>query len=317
MWMMTDDERTVTPQEWECLKLGLDLLAERLFHPSEPHPEFSAVGISVFDDLTVAQRLTLLANVCTALREPSVPAPERSAVQDGTIAALLLAFWNQIEIELDLSEDDDYPLLGARRALLSALDSNTHPFPIESPSTEYLPDLFETESEIWYEAFSSFESRFLDDFDYQMESLADLPGDVSYDLKETMGIEHDYFVTIAPEPNDRELITVRQVLARLLDLPVPDDSGQYPALHDRYSNLYCGPCSDEQFAKWSSNPWIEKTSHDSPNWDCEYDVWLKNFSATLKDAKPTEADNTAEFEAQRELRRKQALEAIGSWEIPF
>ncbi len=316
MWMMTNDERTVTPQEWKCLKLGLILMQERLTMAKQYGDAYGMSGIAAFDDLTIPQRMALLANICMSLLDPAIPAPPRSSVQDGALAALLFAFWNQIEMELDLSDDDAYPFLESRRALLDTLDATTHPFPNETPSAEYLPDLLETDSEIWFGAFSSFEARFIDDVDYLLDAVSDLPSERADDIKEELGLASDYFVTIAPEPSDRELITVRQVFARLLDMPVPDDDGKYPAFYDRYTGLYFGPCTEEQTEKWQGHPWIEKTSHDQISWDCEYAVWEKNFSAALAHANPADANQSADFETQREQRRKAALDSLGNW-LPF
>src|SRR5262249_11923246 len=76
----------------------------------------------------------------------------------------------------------------------------------------------------------------------------------------------------------------RQTLARLIGLPVPDDTGRYPALDDQYHDLMVGPCSPEEIAAWEENPWVQGVSFSEPGWDCDYPTWAASFGKAVPTA---------------------------------
>jgi hypothetical protein len=311
MWMLSDSERVLTHAEWVCLRIGLASLRDYIADDPDGSYGFSITGVQVFDRLSAPQKLAILADTCEAMTQPDVPAPTLTAVNEGTVAALLQSFWNQLVVELDMCDDfddDDYPLLECRRALLSAYEDD------EDPDTQdMLPYVDETDSEMWHDLFTLFESRFLDDTDYEMAALLDLPAEKSEEVKAIMGIDDEYFVGIAPDPTERQMHKVNQKLAKLLDLPCPDDDGRFPAISDLYNGLVIGPCTPQQTAQWSKNPWIEATTLERPSWDCDYEVWRCNFLETVLAADPSEAVESPQLNAQRELRRKAALDSLGGW----
>ena len=309
MWMLSDDERVVTKAEWHCLRIGLASLCDFIAEDQDGQSDFATTGVQVFDRLTASQKLAILADTCEALRFPNVPAPQLNAVNEGTIAALLQSFWQQLVIELDMCDDfddEDYPLLECRSALLCAFEDE------EDPDTRaMLPYEDESDSEMWHDLFTLFESRFLDDTDYALVALLDVPAEKSQEVKAIMGIDEDYFICIAPDPNERQMLKVSQKLAILLDLPCPDDDGMFPAIYDRFSGLNVGPCTVQQISEWSSHRWIQVTSLTSPSWDCEYDVWQANFMDAMLAADPTDDADSPQRNAQREQRRQAALDSLG------
>lgn len=311
MWMLSDDERVLTDSEWACLRIGLASLRDFIQDDPDGQYGFSMTGVQVFDRLSAPQKLALLADTCEALTLPSVPAPKLTAVNEGTVAALLQSFWNQLVAELDMCDqfdDDDYPLLECRRALLYAFEDE------EDPDTQdMLPYEDESDSEMWHDLFTLFESRFLDDTDYEMAALLDAPAEKAEEVKAIMGIDDEYFVSVAPDPTELEMNKVNQKLARLLDLPCPDDDGRFPAIYDRYNGLNVGPCTPQQISEWSNNLWMKATSLKLPSWDCEYRVWQVNFMDAMLAADPTEADESQQLIEQREQRRQAALDSLGSW----
>lgn len=311
MWILNDNERILTNEEWACLQLGLASLRDYIQDDPEGQYDFGKSGVAVFDQLTAPQKLALLVDTCEAMTSPSIAAPKLTALNEGTVAALLQSFWNQLVAELDMCddlEDDDYPFLECRRALLRAFEDE------EDPDTRsMLPYEDESDSEMWYDLFTLFESRFLDDTDYEMAALLDAPADKAEEIKAIMGIDDEYFVSIAPDPTQMEMHKVNQKLANLLGLPCPDDEGRFPAIYDRYTGLNVGPCNAEQILQWSNNLWIKPTSLAQPSWDCEYNVWQTNFMDEMLAADPTAADESPQLVEQRERRRRAALDAIGSW----
>lgn len=311
MWILDDEERVLTPQEWACISIGLGTLRDYIQDDPDGEYGIAQTGVQIFDRLSASHRLAILADTCEAMTSPTVAAPKLTAVNEGTVAALLQSFWNQLVMELDMSDDleeDGFPLLECRRALLAAFDGE------EDPDTmDMLPEIHVDDAESWHSLFSLFESRFLIDTDYEMAALFDAPTEKVDELKAIMGIDDDYFVSIAPDPTEQEMHQVGQKLAKLLKLPCPDDLGRYPAIYDRYTGLKIGPCTDQEIASWSSNPWIQSTTLAYPSWDCEYRVWQTNFMDAMLAADPTAADESPDLATQREERRQAALEALGLW----
>lgn len=311
MWILNGDERVLTSDEWACFKIGLEALRDFIKDDPEGQYGFAMMGVQVFDQLTAPQKLSMLADTCEALTLPGVPAPRLTAVNEGTVAALLQSFWNQLVIELDTCddfEDEAYPILECRRALLRVFEHDEDP-----DTTSMIPCEDESNSEEWHDLFTLFESRFLEDTDYEMAALLDAPAEKSHEIKALMGIDDEYFVSVAPDPTELGMRKVEQKLAKLLGLPCPDDNGRFPAIHDRFTGLKVGPCTSEQFSQWSSNVWITQITLRFPSWDCDYNVWTANFTDELLAADPSEAEETPQLVKQRERRRQAALESLGMW----
>lgn len=310
MWLLSDTERVLTKEEWACIRIGLESLIDYIADDPDGQCGLSTTGVEVFDRLSATQKLAILADTCEAMQSPEVAAPKLTAISEGTVAALLQSFWNQLIMELDMSDDidDEYPLLECRRSLLAAFEDEQ-----DAECYEELPDESESDSDLWHTFFSIFESRFLADTDYEMSSLLDAPVERAEELKAIMGIDDEYFVAVAPDPTERQMHKVKQKLARLLGTPCPDDDGRFPAIYDRYTGLNVGPCTAEEIASWSKNLWVKATSLELPSWDCDYRVWQANFVDAMLAADPTEAVESPELTIQREQRRQRALDSIGSW----
>jgi len=60
------------------------------------------------------------------------------------------------------------------------------------------------------------------------DHFLDLPPDDAREKLRQAGIDPDYYLDAPPEPGEKGLIAARQTLARLLELPVPEDDGLYP-----------------------------------------------------------------------------------------
>ncbi len=307
MWNLSDGDRILTPEEWRCIRIGLTALYDTL-RQNRGGPNDFFTGIEVFDNLTPPQQFAQLAGVCHALTDEQVPAPELTAANEGTLAALLQSFCAQLEIEIDFSQDDEVPWLECRRALIDALRSD----PYLDDDFEF-PEVDDDDIDAWDIPLQSFQSRFLEDEDYLMNMMLDIPADDADALKENMGIDSEYYVSVVPEPTEGELVRVHQQLCQMLDLPSTDENGKFPALFDRYSGLSIGPCTQDEIDNWSHNHWIDVQALTNPDWDCEFAVWKSNFARALLDADPN-LEASADFAKQQLARREAAMNAIG---IPF
>lgn len=65
-------------------------------------------GIVLFDRLTWQQQMLMLEKVLTPLLEPSIPAPQSTALFDATVAAIYAQLRTELIIELDMAELDKY-----------------------------------------------------------------------------------------------------------------------------------------------------------------------------------------------------------------
>src|SRR5262249_6881999 len=147
--------------------------------------------------------------------------------------------------------------------------------------------------ETWDGLMESIKLRVFWDYDFNLDDVfLDLPPNSSNVGLRQMQIEPGYFMDIPEDPNEKQLISTRQTLARLLDLPIPDDDGFYPTLCDLFHDLYVGPVLSKQSAPWSNHAWIEDISKSEPGWDCDFETWESMFSHHIPDT-PFQLEPTA------------------------
>jgi hypothetical protein len=278
MWRMSSGDRVLTEAEWALFRVGLDLLWDYIEDDDDDSPGLSATGVRVFDALSSEQKLTLLADVTQALRDPAIPTPRHTAANEGAIAAVFATIRNTLEEELAFSHDETDASTEIRSLLLAVTaDAEEQP--------EDLPDLMEADPEPWEWLLEAVEERIFWDADYEMgDAFLDRPPEEGHELLEQMRIDEDYYTAIPREPSAAGMITVRQRLARLTGRPAPDDDGLYPALEDNFHNLIVGPCSQEEIDAWADHPWIAEIGMSEPVWDCDYATWVAKF----RDAMPTD-----------------------------
>jgi len=180
---------------------------------------------------------------------------------------------------------------------------------------EPLPDATAIDAEEWNWLLEEFEDRIFWDTDFAMgDAFLDLPPDEAREKLRFLRIDPEYYLAVPDEPGEAGLIAARQKLARLLDLPVPDDEGLYPALDDLYHSLTVGPCSPDEIAAWENNPWVQVIGMTEPGWDCDYPTWTASFSRALP---PTPFQLApAKAEAVHELPSRVRVERLGdAWVV--
>lgn len=277
MWRMQDDNRVLTEDEWALFSTGLDLLRDAVEEDIRSQTDDSSTGVPVFDRLTPEQKLALVADTARALRDPAVPMPPHTAVNEGAIAAVFSMIRVALETELYLTqrEDEDEKPTDVRRMLLALCEDSEE-------REEPLPDVTSDDAEGWGWLVEEFEGRIFWDTDFVLgDEFLDLPPDEARTQLEIYGIDPDYFLAVPDEPGRAGLTAARQSLARLLGQPVPDDDGHYSALDDLYHDLVIGPCTPEEIAAWEDNPWVDVISFTEPGWDCDYPTWASTFSQAL------------------------------------
>lgn len=108
MWQMSDKVRVFTDGEWELFAEGLAPLFVSVEHDFLFKKRNSKTGVPVFDALTSSQQVALLADVATALCEPTVRAPAHTLAKDGAVAAAFSQVRELLKEELggDLDAED-------------------------------------------------------------------------------------------------------------------------------------------------------------------------------------------------------------------
>ena len=166
------------------------------------------VGVDVFDQLTYGQKLAMLAHVANALLRRDVPAPELTALSEGTVAAVFHHLKIMVQIEIELSEMG--PIW--RPKVLDAC---------RLTEQEDLPAPDCGDMDEWDLLVEALMDCILWDRDYDEEWLSDLHPGTAQAVGDLAGIPEDYFTDIAPDPRPPQIPQIRDDLQRLLALTRP------------------------------------------------------------------------------------------------
>lgn len=241
MWNMQSGERVLTAAEWEVFTLGLGMLQDFVQPEVDRRDEAFSTGRRSFEGLSAEQRLVLLADVASALRDPDVPPPDLAAYNEAAVAAVL----DHVEVllDLELSDPDRDEPVAVRRRLRS--------MELEDPDRENpQPPETSQDREDWLELLKLFRMAIFWDEDFEDDDYLDLPAEAAAASLEKMGIDRDYYFASPEEPTELQVIQARQVLARMLGLPVPGKNGLYWAFQDLYHGLVVGPCTAAVLEEW-------------------------------------------------------------------
>jgi hypothetical protein len=218
MWRMSSGDRVLSEAEWALFRDGLDRLWDFIEDESKGERGLSETGVRVFDVLQPDQKLALLADVAVALRDPALAAPALTAANEGAIAAVFAAVRQALEMEIGFASAEDGASTEMRSLLLGAAAEAQ-----EQPDD--LPALTEVDVDAWELVLEEIEGRIFWDADYEMgDAFLDSPPDEAGELHAQMAVDPEYYTAIPRDPDQAELIRVRQTLARLLGRPRPDGS---------------------------------------------------------------------------------------------
>lgn len=214
MWNMHSGKRVLTDSEWTVFQHGLGVLRDLLEEDLESPSDLPGTGVLVFDRLTTEQKFVLLADVASALRDPVVPIPELTAVNEGAVAAVINILRDLLEYELDGDRSGVKPQRTELRRTLLAVGAEH--------GWEEMPAATDADSESWAFVLDSFEDLILWDADYELaDQFLDLPPDAAREIKALSRITDDYFVTTPDEPDPRRLEVARAALWRMCGMADP------------------------------------------------------------------------------------------------
>jgi len=195
-------------------------------------------GISVFDSLTLPQRLGLLHEVARHLLTPTESALPLSASTEAAVAAIFSELRDQVAIEIELGDDTgNLPassscdrdselgedatwrelVLAAHRSLFGRTgDSNEDSEFNEGEILRPAADCRDLEA--WEDLIEHLTDAILWDRDFEMsDAFLDSDPKVSQQRRRLLGINDDYFTHVAPDPlpdEVRRLVTFTQEIVR-------------------------------------------------------------------------------------------------------
>jgi hypothetical protein len=203
VWRTPAGDRELTPGEWNLVRAGLGLAWDAVEVAAEAGTG-DATGRAVFDTHQPGQQIALLALVGIALSVAATPAPPLTAATEGALAAAFAQVRAWLEVELDASEKAE-----CRTLILAAVGDDAGR---DGP----LPDAKDTDWDEWELLIEEVEARLFWDADWEMgDVFLDMPPDEARADMALHGIDPEYFLAVADDPNDAQLVEARRTLAQL------------------------------------------------------------------------------------------------------
>jgi hypothetical protein len=216
MWRTPSGDRKLGGSEWLLFREGLRSIRKdterRLKRPKKSRPTGDP-----FEDLQPASMLATLAIVGGALSSDE-PAPEHTAVAEATVAAV----FGQIRVMIlyEIEEAERLGRAGRRPTRWRSLviEAERECFPDSDLDDNADAD----DPEKWAERVESLSDMILWDADHAAGSMfLDLGPEDRKLFMEMSQIEERYYIAIAPDPTDAQLIEVRQALDELAAICSP------------------------------------------------------------------------------------------------
>jgi hypothetical protein len=289
MGWTSEGERVLKGAEWDLFRLGLSILWDDV-EMADDDEEPGTTGVEVFDNLRKLERLALLAQVATGLHDEGEPCPDLTDLSEGTVAAVFAQLRYQIAIEIESDTDRTGPSstneerkASSRHLVLAATREANPDRELPLPESRDLTE--------WDAQLDLLLDRILDDRDYLAGSLfLDADPSRSQSLKAVLGIPHEYFAAIPPDPTPGELETVRADLRRICARPWGWGCTHVCALEDAYHGLLIGPC-DEPIADQEEGACrlvFKMFVTMAEGLDCSYEEWVRLFRGDVHEAAASE-----------------------------
>lgn len=212
-WKMQTGKRVLNPAEAALIRTVLGSMKTELLDEERGDDQWP-YGVRVFDDMTLPQRVLSLCDVCEALLDPVIPAPELTAANEGTIASIFNAMKQVLGYELDgmWAGDGDEPgpfEFDLRKLICAALQSPAGDDKSHGVDPAKIPNFESYKSKDWKWVVESLRDRILWDEDYDDDDIyADKSPEMAEFLKHTGDIPDGYFSTVVPEPREKEMVAV-------------------------------------------------------------------------------------------------------------
>ena len=229
MWDTSQGVRTLRGAEAYLVKELVHYLHDQILvgiDIDEPHH----TGVVVFDSLQPTQQLVMLLLVAQGLLDQDVAPQKLTAPCEGTIYVIFLELMTLIEAEIGFEKTSGVNDHRLRSLARKAYAQGSQPFPFPGPEQlfEVEPDQFgnddddsipvvtSVDMDQWILLIERLADNILWDRDFELEQLV---GDVSPDhanlIKRQLGINHDYYATVAHDVRDIDVDHISQLIRDL------------------------------------------------------------------------------------------------------
>ena len=217
MWHSSKGDRTLHGCEAFLVAAAIETMIDALFvhidDPSgteeRPIAECQS-GIDVFDQLSACQRIGLLHQLATHLLTPTMKPLKLSSMVEAGVAAVYVEIQDQIAIEIDwCCESDGIGRYGWRRMVCDAIEqANQDAIAIGEETFMIDPQVYDcSDKEEWEIVVDLLANDVLWDRDFEMEDIfLDEAPEVSKKRRRELGIDHDYYTDVAPDPFPDEAV---------------------------------------------------------------------------------------------------------------
>lgn len=212
MWHTSRGDRTLDGDEAALVSRAIDeMVAALLMHVDEEFEDDATdcvSGIAVYDACTPSQRIGLLHDVAKhLLTETQEPLP-LSALADATVAAVFIEIRDQIAIEIGLASDLPEEGLSSWRQMVLDAHQSVFPSRADEDHVASTHGLSATSDDLheWEAMVEELADLILWDRDFEMaEVFLDIDPGVSRHRRRLLGIDDNYFTTVAPDPRPQEV----------------------------------------------------------------------------------------------------------------
>lgn len=233
MWHTSRGDRTLRGQEAALIQAAINTMIDALMdHLDDEFEDASATGyesgIAVYDAFSPAQQIGLLYDVAKHLLTETTRTLALSAPLEATVAAIFVEVRDQVAIEIDFhscrprGEDERtwremvlaaYRSVFAHAAEEAATDEANaigniacHDELADNEIHAMLPDELCSDIHVWERLVDGLTDAILWDRDFEMaDSFLDVDPGVSHHRRQLLGINEDYFSSVAPDPRPDEV----------------------------------------------------------------------------------------------------------------
>ena len=223
MWRTSTGNRTLYGAEAALLRAAIDVMIDDLEYQLESCDETGVwqFGIAVFDHLSAGQRLAVLNAVARHLLTDTDETLPLSATTEAAVGAVFEEIRDQVVMEIETTDPDHPQIYFAgpeaecpdgcglwRHRVLAAYDQVRRCSDPQVPeSDEGMPASAEDgDLRSWETVIERLADAILWDRDYEMaECFLDAAPEAARHRRSLLGIDDDYYTTIAPDPRPGEI----------------------------------------------------------------------------------------------------------------
>lgn len=215
MWQTSHGVRTLEGAEAYLVREVVHYLLDQILvgvEINEPHRS----DVPIFDALQPTQQLMMLSQIAQGLLNHHVAPVPLTAINEGAIYAVFCELRSLIEIEIDFERLGEAPDNKIRTATVDAwMQHNQWNDDEQDKDTIPSPDSMDVDHWAWFVEIIADQILWDRDFDLD-ELVADIHPDKADRLKAYLGIERNYYSTVAPDAQDFDIKEISNQIRALV-----------------------------------------------------------------------------------------------------